>query len=127
MSAKRFSLAFVLLAIWPGSIQAHDIYSHVVNELGFNCCDTKDCKPAHYRITATGVQVLLAQTWITVPDNSIIYRALESDTGETYGGHWCGVEGHWEDGSRNPDDPVTRCAILPPNSASASALHVAHQ
>ena len=48
-------LSFVgLLAIWPGPIQAHDIYKHLVNEMGDSCCDATDCRPVPYRLRAIG-------------------------------------------------------------------------
>jgi hypothetical protein len=42
--------------------------------------------------------------WILIPNGRIQYRTLEGDTGETAGGHWCGLV----------DFEVTYCAILPP-------------
>jgi hypothetical protein len=107
-----------LLALTPGPIQAHDIYSHLVDDLGRRCCNDVDCRPARYRLRATGVEMFVYGHWIAVPSDKILYRALPGDTGETSGGHWCGMEGRGEDGSLILDDPFTRCAILPPQSAT---------
>jgi len=103
-----------LLAIWPGPIQAHDIYKHLVNEMGDSCCDATDCRPVPYRLRATGVEMFIFEQWRAVPADKIQYRVLRGDTGETGGGHWCGA-GY---------DPTlgtyaTRCAVLPPQSAAA--------
>ena len=48
--------------------------------------------------------MLVDGEWLAVPDDAIQYRALEGDTGETRGGHWCGLMTFG-----NP----TYCAILP--------------
>ena len=114
MSLKGLSLVAGLLAIWPGPVQAHDIYANLTNKRGLSCCNRTDCRSAPYRITASGVQMLLDRTWVTIPAASIIYRDLEGDTGETGGGHWCGAYLMFE------DTFLTRCAVLPPTSASAS-------
>ena len=103
--------ALVLLAItasWPAPIEAHDIYTTLKDRFGGSCCSEHDCRPAHYRITAGGVQMLVSGQWIAVPDATIQYRTLEGDTGETAGGHWCGII------------TQTHCAILPPSSASST-------
>ena len=52
--------------------------------------------------------MLVSGEWIVVPDETIQYRTVEGDTGETAGGHWCGTTGH--------------CAILPPSSASSTQV-----
>jgi hypothetical protein len=106
--------ALVLLAItasWPAPIEAHDIYTTLKDRFGASCCSEHDCRPAHYRMTASGVQMLVSGEWIVVPNETIQYRTLEGDTGETAGGHWCGITGF---GTR------THCAILPPSSASST-------
>jgi len=106
--------AAALLAItasWPAPIEAHDIYTTLKDRFGASCCSEHDCRPAHYRMTASGVQMLVSGGWIVVPDETIQYRTLEGDTGETAGGHWCGITGF---GTR------THCAILPPSSASST-------
>jgi hypothetical protein len=35
--------------------------------------------------------MLVDGKWMAVPAETIFYRALPGDTGETAGGHWCGV------------------------------------
>jgi hypothetical protein len=60
--------------------------------------------------------------WFAVPAARLEYRALEGDTGETAGGHWCGEP---YDGGQ-----ITYCAFLPPNLASlprAQTTHGAHR
>jgi len=53
--------------------------------------------------------------WIEVPNERIQYRSLPGDTGETGGGHWCGLANQLSLGPLY----ITRCAILPPQSGSA--------
>ena len=99
-------------------IQAHDIYSPLKDRWGNSCCDDRDCQLAPYRLTARGVQMLVDRLWIDVPSDKIQYRAILGDTGETGGGHWCGSG--YEMGGYDINVPyVTKCAILPPQSASA--------
>jgi hypothetical protein len=112
MSLKLDLCAAILLIVFEPPAEAHDIYSQLKDRWGNSCCDEKDCRPAHYRVTPAGVQMLVDGGWIAVPDDTIQYRALLGDTGETAGGHWCGVirSGH--------GDRViysTHCVILPPN------------
>ena len=52
--------------------------------------------------------------WVPVAAYDIQYRALDGDTGETQGGHWCGREVAFGAGI------VTYCAVLPPKTASAA-------
>jgi hypothetical protein len=114
MSPKMGILFFsVVMSTLPA--QGHDIYTHLKNGVGFHCCDKNDCRPAHYRISADGVEMLIDQTWLLIPSYDVQYRILQGDTGETYGGHWCG---------RNVPDAglVTYCAFLPPNSVSAVGM-----
>ena len=99
---------------WPSAIKAHDIYATLKNSAGRSCCNDHDCRPAHYRVSAAGVQMLVSGEWILLPNWAIQYRTLEGDTGETAGGHWCGLSGGFV--------TVTYCAVLPPNSASSTVL-----
>ena len=94
--------------------QAHDIYSHLTDQEGGSCCGERDCRPAPYRMTAGGVKMFVDGEWIAVPDDTIQYRALLGDTGETGGGHWCGFTVTLP--SEEDLEPVdrTHCAILPP-------------
>jgi hypothetical protein len=114
---------FLILAAWPNTvalaivvtgsepIKAHDIYSALRDRAGVSCCNEQDCRPARYRFTPAGVQMLVNGEWILVPDETIQYRTLEGDTGETAGGHWCGTTGL---------GTLTHCAILPPSSADST-------
>ena len=36
--------------------------------------------------------MLIDQQWLAIPSDALEYRALDGDTGETNGGHWCGAE-----------------------------------
>jgi hypothetical protein len=45
-----------------------------------------DCQPALYQVTAHGVQMLIAERWIDIPDHTIQYRSLPGDNGKTFGG-----------------------------------------
>jgi len=96
-------------------VQAHDIYLHLKDASGMICCNAMDCRPAPYRFTSGHLQMFVDWRWIEVPDERILYRSLPGDTGETGGGHWCGVS---YEPSVGPTD-MTRCAILPPQSGSA--------
>ena len=107
-------LPLVLASIWPAAINAHDIYTGLKNSSGRSCCADHDCRPAHYRLTPAGVQMLISGQWIVVPNDTIQYRALDGDTGETGGGHWCGLPGGHV--------AVTYCAILPPSSAYSTQV-----
>jgi hypothetical protein len=115
MSSRTALVAIVLAASLP--IRAHDLYSHLRDEVGASCCDDQDCRPALHRVSASGVQMLVDQRWIDVPDERIQYRALLGDTGETGGGHWCGST--YAPASGDPNTVyMTKCAVLPPQSAS---------
>ncbi len=116
--SSRTAVAVVLAVSLPLPIQAHDIYSHLRDAGGGSCCDDRDCRPALHRVTASGVQMFVDQRWIDVPSSTIQYRALPGDTGETYGGHWCG-SAYEPDFSNLGALYMTKCAILPPQSASA--------
>jgi hypothetical protein len=118
MSSRTALVAVVLVASLPLPIRAHDIYSHLLDEVGASCCDNRDCRPALHRVSASGVQMLVDQRWIDVPDERIQYRALLGDTGETGGGHWYGST--YQPDFGNPTTVyMTKCAVLPPQSASA--------
>jgi len=127
MSLRHGLFAILLFVGFEPSIEAHDIYSPLRDRAGRNCCDEGDCRPAPYRVRPTGVQMFLEGEWIWVPDQTIQYRALPGDTGETDGGHWCG---RFENGAGFELRYVTYCAILPPNPTaifgSAFALREGH-
>jgi hypothetical protein len=118
MSSRLAVMAVVLAASLPLPLQAYDIYLELKDEKGRNCCDSSDCKPAHYRHTPRGVKMFVDGRWIEVPNRAIQYPALLGDTGETAGGHWCGAV-YEIDGANIDAAYVTQCAILPPQSASA--------
>jgi hypothetical protein len=88
---------------------AHDMYTQLKDSAGRDCCTGTDCRPASYRISAAGTQMLIDGSWIWVPQGRIQYRALTGDSGETNGGHWCGEP---YDGGH-----ITYCAFLPPQHA----------
>jgi len=121
MSIRLF-LPAILLAIGLNQpAAAHDIYSHLTDSWGNSCCNGKDCRPARYRVTPTGVWMLVDGDWVEVPGYTIQYRALADDTGETNGGHWCGrtyqrVDNSWFH--------VTQCAVLPPGAAALIRLRL---
>ena len=116
MSSRTALVAVVLVTSLP--LQAHDIYSHLRDEAGGSCCEDRDCQPVPYRFIASGVQMFVDKRWIDVPSDRIQYRALPGDTGETGGGHWCGST-YPPDFSDGGALSITKCAILPPQSAAA--------
>jgi hypothetical protein len=119
--SSRATVAVVLAISLPLPIQAHDIYSHLTDEGGGSCCGDRDCQPVPYKFGASGVQMFVNQRWIDVPSARIQYRTLPGDTGETAGGHWCGSvhEGSTDGFDATATVYLTKCAILPPQSASA--------
>ena len=117
MSRKLALLAGFLAVEFELPTDAHDIYSHLSDAKGASCCDDHDCRPAPYRVTPTGVQMYVDGDWIAIPDETIQYRALPGDTGETRGGHWCGTS---HNGHGEMVLLITHCAVLPPNSAIAA-------
>lgn len=124
MLAKIATTVILLSMGFPLPVDAHDIYSDVVDAAGRSCCDRTDCQPASYRVTGTGLRMDVYGVWVEVPRDTIQYRTLAGDTGETNGGHWCGTGHHPYLG---PEDHVTRCAILPPEAASAGGAASAWQ
>ena len=62
MSPKQIALVGGLLVIWPGPIQAHDIYTDLLTPSGLPCCHDGDCRPVPYRLTPKGVQMLLTSS-----------------------------------------------------------------
>ena len=104
----------LLLTGWGqmvGVAQAHDLYADLKTKDGKqSCCNDRDCRPAKYKVTSSGVQMLVMGQWLRIPESVIQYRTLPNDV--TEGGHWCGHGlsiGH----------PVTVCAFLPPRSTKA--------
>jgi hypothetical protein len=120
--ALRLLLSSIVVAVALGHpTEAHDIYSHLTDSWGNSCCDEKDCRPARYRVTPTGVWMLVDGEWVEAPGYTIQYRALSGDSGETNGGHWCGRSYQRVD---NSVFHVTQCAILPPGAASLLKLRL---
>ncbi|MPR12146.1 hypothetical protein [Microvirga tunisiensis] len=119
MSSRTALICVVLITNLPLPTEAHDIYSHLRSPRGESCCDDRDCRPAPYRVIAGHWQMFVDRRWIDVPDDTIQYRALPDDQGETGGGHWCGFS--ITPTSEEDREPVytTRCAILPPQAAEA--------
>src|SRR5262245_16721791 len=63
-------IAILILA--AACAEGHDIYSGLMDHLGeSSCCDDRDCRPAHYRITSAGVEMLLDDAWVRVPNKVI--------------------------------------------------------
>ena len=69
------------------------------------CCDGRDCRPAQFKVTPTGVQFLINARWISPPPGRIIQTRTPDG-----GGHWCGIA---FEGVR----PHTYCAIIPPTGS----------
>jgi hypothetical protein len=68
----RYVLAsLALLVSWSAPSQAHDIYTGLTNRNGRSCCNDRDCRPAPYRVTPAGVEMLVDDKWIAVPDDTI--------------------------------------------------------
>jgi hypothetical protein len=102
-------LCIPLMALLSSNPEAHEIYTDLRNKAGKSCCDSYDCRPARYRIAPSGnVEMLVYETWLPIPKDALEYRALEGDSGQTRGGHWCGPEVP-EIGAL-----FTYCAFLPP-------------
>jgi len=121
MSFKLAACALTFMTVPGPPVEAHDIYSHLVDAWGKSCCDNRDCRPAPYRYTARRLQMFVDRRWIDVPEEAVQYRSLPGDTGETRGGHWCGSA--YEPNGTDPGASyVTRCAILPPSNADAASL-----
>jgi hypothetical protein len=124
MRTLMMMMMITILILAAARAEGHDIYSGLMDRSGeSSCCDETDCHPAHYRITSAGIDMFVDNEWVRVPNNVIQYRSLDGDTGETRGGHWCGVT-NWKERFDNPPHPnhpglhlsrfSTRCAILPP-------------
>ena len=111
--APKSGCLLLVFSMSAAPVDAHDIYMHLKTPLGFHCCTGQDCRPAHYRSGGDGIEMLVDNRWLPVAGYDVMYRSLPGDTGETFGGHWCGrnipIEGGY----------ITYCAVLPPNSAAA--------
>src|SRR5262245_26239698 len=116
-------VSLFLAGVVPTTVNAHDIYHGLTSNFGKDCCDNSDCRPAHYRVTLAGVLMLIDQVWIRVPRATIQHRLLSGDSGETFGGHWCGRRANDIDALNDAsvEGYFTFCAFLPPGLAMRSA------
>jgi hypothetical protein len=120
---RTLMMMIAILILAAVCAEGHDIYSGLMDRSGASCCNETDCHPVNYRISSAGVDMFVDNEWVRVPNNVIQYRSLDGDTGETHGGHWCGVT-NWKERFDYPPHPEhpglhlsrfsTRCAILPP-------------
>jgi len=102
-------ISTALIALLPTVSEAHDAYTNLKNRFGKSCCDDQHCRPAPYRINRSGaIEMLIDQQWLAIPSDVVEYRALDGDTGETNGAHWCGGE------MGDFGMTYTYCAFLPP-------------
>ena len=108
----RSALLVAGLALVTAPAHGHDIYANVKSKFGFSCCNGQDCRPAPYRATASGIEMLIDGRWLPLHAEDIQYRAIPGDRGETQGGHWCGRYVELARGL------VTYCAFLPPHAAA---------
>src|SRR6516165_8087176 len=71
-----------MLVFTAACAEAHDIYSELMGRLGESCCNETDCRPANYRVTAAGVEMLLDGEWVHLhPLRDPAARALLNKTG----------------------------------------------
>jgi hypothetical protein len=118
---RTMATTIAMLVLTATYTEGHDIYSELMDRLGeSSCCNETDCRPAHCRVTAAGVEMLIDDEWVRVPNEVIQYRTLHGDTGETHSGHWCGVT-NFRGYELLPARPAThlprfftRCVVLPP-------------
>jgi hypothetical protein len=120
MSSRSALISAVLVTSLPLPTQAHDLYSYLMDAWGDSCCDNRDCRPAFYRFVASDLQMFVDGRWIDVPSERIQYRGLPDAPSETGGGHWCGSTSKRDFGNLGTLY-LTKCAILPPKSASGRA------
>ena len=88
--APKSGCLLLVFSMSAAPVHAHDIYMHLKTPLGFHCCTGQDCRPAHYRSGGDGIEMLVDNRWLPLAGYDIMYRSLPGDTGETFGGHWCG-------------------------------------
>ena len=97
--------------------EAHDIYTGLKDHRGqFDCCHETDCRPAHYRVTAAGVDMLLDDEWVRLPNEIIQYRTLHGDTGETRAAFRESKKSRRANGSQAQAGFCAREGILPDSS-----------
>ena len=85
-----------------GHAQHHEqFYKHLkIPGTAMSCCNNMDCRPAKYRITATGVEMEIAGRWIETPQSRLIEHV------DAEQGHWCGTNEY-------APTPTTFCAVIP--------------
>ena len=76
MSSRTAVVAAVLVTSLLRPTLARDIYSHLRDETGASCCDDRDCRPALYQVSATGVKMFVDGRWIDGPREWTQYSAL---------------------------------------------------
>ena len=64
MWPKPRLVLLTLIALTTTPLYAHDIYSGLTTKRGASCCDDHDCRPAHYRMTSAGVEMLVLGKWL---------------------------------------------------------------
>ena len=74
LSSALFSLGMAVT--FPAVVKAHDIYTTLKDGSGRSCCNNHDCRPAHYRLSSTGVQMLVSGEWIVVPNAAMTARKI---------------------------------------------------
>ena len=66
----RTLMMITILILAAARAEGHDIYTGLMDRSGeTSCCDETDCHPAHYRITSAGVDMLVDDEWVRVPNN----------------------------------------------------------
>jgi len=117
---RTMATTIAMLVLTGTYTQGHDIYSALKDNHGQSCCNETDCRPANYRVTVAGVEMLLDGEWVHVPNEVIQFHTLHGETGETHGGHWCGnmyrsfEKLHPDYSPMSQSFFYTRCVILPP-------------
>src|SRR5262249_1590745 len=107
-AAPRWLAAVLSLGVavsWPKTITAHDIYTALKDSSGRSYCSDHDCRPAHYRLSAAGVLMLVDGKYPTRGCSMARSTAIRAKRPEGTGA------------SRTGAVTVTFCAILPPSSA----------
>ena len=69
--AMIVGLTLLASSIWPSRPEAHDLYTMLTDSNGASCCNGRDCRPARYKTTAAGVEMLVDGHWILIPNGKI--------------------------------------------------------
>jgi len=79
---RTMATTIAMLVLTGTYTQGHDIYSALKDNHGQSCCNETDCRPANYRVTAAGVEMLLDGEWVHLhPLRDPAARALLNKTG----------------------------------------------